>query len=291
MDPKRFHEIIDTLYLHRRKDSIKSDFGRTLIIGGSLRYPLSVLISAKACYFSSNGYTALCVPKEIYVPIVSRMNPTQIIEPLVTEEGSFDPNQDLGMLNRYDSLLFGNGVEDSMLNRAFLRRLLEVYSHNLILDATGLKLLSEDLDMLERRNTDSTLLLTPHMKEASLLFKREETTREPEDLAETATVFCRRYHLNLLLKSAHSIYFTSEGLQYSLFYEDSRNLAKAGSGDGLSGYLAGILAYGDKKVGYDDAIRFADLMVHHAANEALKKKGMTSSVLDAIEEIENLTKE
>lgn len=291
MDQRRFHEIIEALYLKRSEDSIKSDFGRTLIIGGSYRYPLSVLISAKACYYSSNGYTALSIPKEIYVPIVSRMHPTQIIEPLVYGKDGFDPEQNLDMLNRYDSLLFGNGVEDSISNRIFLSRLLEVYSHNIILDATGLKLLSEDITMLERRNRKSTLLLTPHMKEAALLFCRTDITRNPEEEADDAVCFARKYQLNLLLKSGHSLYVTSYGNKYPLFYEDARNLAKAGSGDGLAGYLAGILAYGDKKVGYDDAVRFADLMIHLAAHLALKEKGMSTSIIDAIEKIQDITKE
>ena len=43
------------------------------------------------------------------------------------------------------------------------------------------------------------------------------------------------------------------------------SLSKAGSGDGLAGYIAGLLSYATKWYKKEDIILFADKMIHEAA--------------------------
>ena len=280
MDLKRFFDIDNILYTKRKDDSIKSDYGRSLIIAGSRRYPLCVIIASNCCFASANGYTALSVIDSIYPSIVSRMNPTQIIEPLLNDGDSFLANQDLSFLNKYDSLLFGNGVADSESNQQFLENLLQVYENHLIVDATGITLLSKNEDLLSKKNPKQKLILTPHLKEASLLMKLEGKGREPSEYLEDTISFCRKYQVNVLLKSSKSIYVNEEGNYEESSYKPTVNLAKAGSGDGLSGYLCGLLAYAPKRIGFDQTVVFADHMVHVAAYQAYQDLGVTSSILD-----------
>lgn len=280
MDPKRFFDINNILYTKRKEDSIKSDFGRSLIIAGSRRYPLCVIIASNCCFAAANGYTALSVVDSIYPSIVSRMNPTQIIEPLLNDKDSFLSSQDLTFLNKYDSILFGNGILETEENRKFLQNLLQVYQNHLIIDATGITLLSKDREILEKKNPKQKLLFTPHLREASRLMDIEEKGREPSAYLDDTISFCRKYHVNILLKSFKSIYVNEEGFYEESQYKPTVNLAKAGSGDGLSGYLCGILAYAPKKIGFDQSVIFADHMVHIASYQAYQELGITSSILD-----------
>lgn len=290
MDPKRFLDTANLLYGRRKEDSIKSDFGRSLIIAGSRRYPLCIIIASLLCYASANGYTALSMPDEIYNAIVSRMNPTQIIEPLENKDGCFLESQDISRLNKYDSILFGNGVEEKEENRKFLSKLIKEYDKHLIIDATGLTLLAKDKTILKNKNPNSKILLTPHLKEASMLFSCELENRNPETYLDKAISFCKEYQVNILLKSSKSLYVNSQGLYEESTYKPTNNLAKAGSGDGLAGYLCGILAYATKRIGYDESIIFADHMIHIAAYQAKEELGMTSSILDVPTYIQKLTK-
>lgn len=290
MDPKRFLEISYKIYQHRDSKSIKNDFGKSVIIGGCKRYPLSVIIASKLCYVSANGYTALAVPDSIYTVVVSQMNPTHIIEILDNENDSFKPEQDLYQLNKYNALLFGNGVSSSDENVKFLSRLIECYENNLIIDATGLMLLSRNLDILKNKNPKSRILLTPHLGEASFLLRVKKEGRNPFSYKEEAIEFCKKYDVNMLLKSSSSLYVTSNGDYCGSDYKETVNLAKAGSGDGLAGYLVGLLSYADKIVSYDDVIIFGDHMIHIAANEAKHNLGITSSILDVPYYISSLAK-
>ncbi len=290
MDPKRFLEISYKIYQHRNAESIKSDFGKSLIIGGCKKYPLSVIIASKLCYVSSNGYTAIAVPDSIYTPVVSQMNPTHIIELLENQNDSFVSSQDLYQLNKYNSLLFGNGVSSSDENFKFLVKLIECYEYNLVIDATGLMLLSRNLDILKKKNTKSRILLTPHLGEATFLLRTKKEGRDPYSYKNEAVEFCRKYNVNMLLKSSSSLYVNSNGDYFESDYKPTNNLAKAGSGDGLAGYLVGLLAYADNIISYDDVVIFGDSMIHVAANEAKHEMGITSSILDVPKYISSLAR-
>ena len=75
-----YDEIRLSLLVERQPDSIKSDFGRTCLIGGSLNYPGAMIIASDFAYLSGNGYTAVSVPETIRTVIQSRVNPTEILK-------------------------------------------------------------------------------------------------------------------------------------------------------------------------------------------------------------------
>ncbi|MCI1734397.1 MAG: NAD(P)H-hydrate dehydratase [Bacilli bacterium] len=273
MDPKRFKEIAQSLYFHRPADSIKNDFGKTLILGGSLEYPGAVLLASQMASLSGNGYTVLAVPSSIRDVIQSRAPLTQVYDNLFDENDGFDSHQDFSRLNNDDALLFGNGLAENHNNRETLRMILTEYSKTLIIDATGLRLLAKDPEMLKYRNPSCQVILLPHLGEANALFKTSLTFRNPQDYLDAALLFAKAYGVFLLLKSSHSLLVTPTGETKEGCLLKTPCLAKAGSGDSLAGYLAGILAYGTKTVPIADLILFADEVIHQAAYLAGQEKG------------------
>lgn len=295
MDQKQRTEIKKTLYQKREPSSIKSDFGRSLLIGGSLSYPGALLISSLFAKLSGNGYVALALPDNVRMVAMTRAPLTQIFENIENKEDSFTPIQDLSFINKYDSLLFGNGIKSSEENRLFLKRLIEEYEHNLILDATALMLLASNPSILGKKNPKSTILLTPHLREAKAILHSDISSRNPDDYEQEAKDFCEKYHVAVLLKSAQSLLVLPNKKSLSCSYPMTPCLAKAGTGDGLSGYLAGLLSYGTKSFAYEDIVLFADSMIHEAARQIeegnTEWNSGTASILEVYKVLERILSE
>ncbi|MDE6442172.1 MAG: NAD(P)H-hydrate dehydratase, partial [Clostridia bacterium] len=93
--------------------------------------------------------------------------------------------------------------------------------------------------VLKRKNC--TVILTPHLKEFSRLTGKsvEDITSNPQLFAED---FAKEYGVILLLKGADSI--ITDGVNTFVNQSGTTALAKAGSGDMLSGFMCGTVARG-----------------------------------------------
>lgn len=283
------NKVIHLLYIDRREDSIKNDFGKGLIIGGSLNYPNSVILASEFATISGNGYTALAVCKSIYPSIISRCHPSCIYEISESDESiSFSKAKQLEIIKKYNAILFGNGVIESKENRELLIYLLNNYEGNLIIDATGLTILSK----LYIDHFKPKVLLTPHLGEAKKLFKVSLPSRNIDDYLIYAKEYCLKHHCSILLKSYQSVLIDENGKITKCDYLPTPSLAKAGSGDGLAGFLLGLLSYADKIIDYNDVIIFADTLIHKAAKKAEENfSSGISNILFAKDEIIKIIQE
>lgn len=216
MDQAYKEKMVKALFPDRKKDGNKSDFGRSLLIGGSRKYPGCVKITSDFAYLSGNGYTAIAVPDSILTVTEMRANPTEIFEMIPNTEDSFLWEDSLVLeLNKYDTILFGNGIRECPENLSFLLHLLENYKGTLIVDASGIDLFAlADKKVLKHKRTKH-LLFTPHLKEASRLLARD--TLDFNVLAHAAFDFASEYDVTLLLKSSHSALIAHDGIRYSSY--------------------------------------------------------------------------
>lgn len=262
-------------FLHRASDSIKGDFGRTLILGGSSAYPNAPLIALCLASSSGVGYVAASFPQEVKEIDLPRMPLTAIYEDCF-EKKETSPSR----LNRYDSILFGNGVAKSEENKAFLLGLLTNYQGNLVIDATGIDLFGEILqEGYSPEKAKAQILLTPHIGEFNRLVGASSSSRDPS--REDAALFAKKWGVYLLLKSNSSALYGPKGEKILSSYPSTPALAKAGSGDGLAGFLSGLLAYGGKSDSFLSVVEFGDEYFHRAAR--LMERELTqgfSSVID-----------
>lgn len=281
-----FNEMENEIYLHRDPQKNKADFGRALLIGSSHAYPLAVLIAERAASKVGNGYLALSVPDEVYPIAASRCSLTTIFEPIENHHESFIPSEGIfERLDRYDAILFGNGIASTKENYEFLCELIRNYRKRLVLDATALSLLAAfGCEILLKKAETSEILLTPHLGEARRLFKSNIQSRNPKEYLSPALAFCQKYHIHMLLKSYQSYYVDEKEATLSPVLS-SPSLAKAGSGDGLAGYLAGVLAFPLKKE-LKERVLFADRMIHLAAKTSEQEKTVGgANIISAIEKI------
>ncbi len=214
----------------------KATYGRTLIIGGSLEFLGAVLLCASSCLKSGVGYVSLGVEKKTY-PYYAGKIPEVIYE-------IFDKFGDKKVLERvvkkYDSIVFGNGIENSKRSQKTLKYLLENYEKRLLIDATGLTILKEiGLDLLIK--SKAQIVLTPHMKEFSILFDMNIKNKVANDFMLETKKIAKKYHIVLVLKDAKCV--VTDGVRYFVVTSGNSSLAHAGTGDVVAGFIGGLLAY------------------------------------------------
>ena len=106
-----------------------------------------------------------------------------------------------------------------------------------VIDADGLNILSKTDIKLPAK-----VILTPHYKEASRLLgiDVEEILKEPEKYAKEIS---KKYNCVTVLKG-HPTIVTSQNMDICTNTTGNSSLAKAGSGDVLTGMITGLIAQG-----------------------------------------------
>lgn len=251
------------IYFNRKPDSIKSDFGKTLIIAGSKKYPGASFIASQFAELAGVGYVALSVPETIYTIAASKVS-NNIIYEFFSSGDDFKWSDDYNkVIKGYNSVLFGNGVNDSISNLVFLKNLIAT-ANNLVIDGTGLNIIANNVEILKRDNKNK-ILLTPHLGELKRLLKIDDCSRNPNDYLLKCKEFCQKYNVNVLIKSYSSILVLENQTFLNSNYAPTPSLARAGSGDALAGYITGLLAYATTKFDYQMVIMEADKAIHEAA--------------------------
>ena len=262
MDYKLF---LNKLYLNRNVNSIKNDYGKCLIIGGSKKYPGAPVMACLMAELTNCGYCAISVPSTIYNNAVNLVSPNTIHEVFSIDDDFLCNDEIIDSILNYDSILFGNGININKNNLNLLIKIIEKYNHNLILDGSALELISHNNDVLLNKNPNLNILLTPHLGEASKLFNIKINSRDSFMYLDYAVEYSKKYQVNILLKSYNSLFINNKGNYYKSNYKETPILAKAGSGDALAGLLCGFLAYGIKYFNYDDLIKEVDNLFHSLA--------------------------
>lgn len=230
---------VKDLVKERNIDSNKGDFGKAGIYGGSIEYSgaLKLAYLSLTALRSGCGISRVLVRKEI-LPLLGPniLEQTLCILPDYNDK-FYDKLKD--SIKDLDSLAFGMGLGDDEHLVEILEFLIRNYTGNLIIDADGLNTLSRmNLNILKENRCN--ILLTPHLKEFSRLINKpiEEIKKDSLNLVKE---FASTYNITIILKG-HTTIITAGNTTY-LVKTGCAGMATAGSGDVLSGILAGLLAY------------------------------------------------
>jgi hydroxyethylthiazole kinase-like uncharacterized protein yjeF len=225
-------QMIDEIYAPKSPFSHKGTNGHLLIIGGSLGKIGAVHLASKAAFKSGCGLVTAWVPKCGVLPLQSNF-PELMILPnkgenyFETEELAFEPN----------AMVIGPGWSASQVTSDALNELLPNVKVPVVFDADALNILAENKEWYE--NLPNRSILTPHPKELERLIGIYENDGER---LEATKLFSKRYDVVIVLKNARTIIVDAD-LVY-LYPEANPKLAKAGSGDVLSGIIGSLLAQG-----------------------------------------------
>jgi ADP-dependent NAD(P)H-hydrate dehydratase / NAD(P)H-hydrate epimerase len=216
----------------RRIDSHKGDFGHVLVIAGSPEKPGAGVLASGAVLKSGAGLATAAVPWENRAILV-QAHPELMLR-------SYRELSDLvGNWQGFSAVLAGPGLGDTPAVQELVADLLKNVSGPLVLDADGLNGISGRLELLKSRRMEYPLVLTPHPKEFSRLTNLS-TAQIHHDRVGIARSFAATHGVYLILKGHHTILATPDGQVY-LNPTGNPGMATAGSGDVLSGLIAGFL--------------------------------------------------
>ena len=219
---------VKAFFPKKRGNSHKGTFGSACILGGETSG--AAFLAADACLKSGAGYTRLYAADEWYFAAVGKL-PAAVLRKFSAIDGEILSS---------DCVALGMGAGAGKELYAKICELLARYTGTLVLDADALTTLGEyGTDVL--KNKSCKVILTPHPKEFSRLTGlpvREILSRAQE----LARGFAREYGVTLVLKNNRSI--ITDGERIAVNTTGGPVLAKGGSGDVLSGLLAGTCARG-----------------------------------------------
>jgi len=277
------------LPLVRAWDSHKGLYGHVLVVAGSLGKSGAAIMSSHAVLCAGAGLVTVATP-DVVLPIVAAAHPELMSEPLTaTNEGTVSirniSEKRFAQIEEGKTVLaMGPGLGQHPETQEFIRTIAQSTELPLVLDADGLNAFAGRADELRKRKT-KFLAITPHPGEMSRLLGIP-TKEIQQDRVKAAEEAAKRWNVHVILKGSHTIVTSPDG---ALFVNTTGNpgLAKGGSGDVLTGILAGLT--GQFKT--DDWTRVLALGVYlHGAAADLAVAGTDPSGLLATEVSKTLPK-
>jgi NAD(P)H-hydrate epimerase len=223
----------------------KGNFGHVLIVGGSLGRSGAPAMAALAALRSGAGLITAAVPAPL-LPLVAAVAPELMTYPLsATPAGcisadNFSPEQMSVLMAGKTVLAIGPGLGQSPETVKFTTGLLSATRLPAVIDADALNILAAKPVLLAKLAKGRTLVLTPHPGEMGRLVGLPTATVQANRL-ETARLFAQRNGVTVVLKGARTLIAHPDGA-VAVNTSGNPGMAKGGSGDLLTGLIAGLLA-------------------------------------------------
>jgi NAD(P)H-hydrate epimerase len=208
------------LFQPRERSAHKGSFGHVLVIGGWPGKTGAVMMTGLAALRSGAGL----------VTVASSASALPYPE-LMTESPADVP----AVMAGKTVLAVGPGMGSGEDRRALVRRIIGEFPGPIVMDADGLNNLAGE--PLPRR---ANLVLTPHPGEMSRLARMSSGEVQSQRLA-VARDFAGRHGVTVVLKGHSTIVAFPEGSAW-INPTGGPELAKGGSGDVLTGIIAGLIA-------------------------------------------------
>jgi hydroxyethylthiazole kinase-like uncharacterized protein yjeF len=224
----------------RVADSHKGDFGRVLIVAGSLGRSGAAHLSALGALRSGAGLVTIATPKSC-LPIVAAMAPEYMTEPLdETDSGTVDfSTLDRVLDMNADVIAVGPGLGQAPATAAFVHGLLERTGVPIVVDADGLNAFAGDPDRLMGRE-EVPVVITPHPGEMARLLNIS-TEALQRDRVRYAREFAAAHRVHVVLKGHRTVIASPDGRTF-VNLTGNPGMATGGTGDLLTGMIAAWFA-------------------------------------------------
>jgi NAD(P)H-hydrate epimerase len=253
---------------HKKKSAHKYSAGKVFTVSGSSKLPGAAALSSKASVKIGAGASILAFPESAKNLVHAKLN--EVIVESYSDNGkgflseeNFDELQKRLEWSDVTAIGSGLGRETETLN-AVLKIIKERKSGRMILDADAIYALSRA--DYKKINLEG-IVFTPHYGEFSNLININ-TGELKKDILKYGRQFVKQTGAYLVLKGAPTIIF-SPGEPGEVFINTSGNpgMAKFGTGDVLTGVLAGLIAQ-SKEI---EKALIAGVYIHSLASDLLLK--------------------
>ena len=223
-------ETVRTLLPKRKPDSHKGDYGKVGIVGGSYGMAGSVCLSAMAALRIGAGLLYVFVPDEIF-SIVS----CKLTEAIVVKESEI-----ANYFDKLDAIAVGMGYCQDLKKKHIIKQITQKFSKPVVFDAGSIGYLALNKELI--KNKKCSAVLTPHTGEFSKLINMDTEEINLNRMYLTSK-FAKEFNSVILLKGASTLVGGTDG-NIRINPTGNSGMATAGSGDVLSGIIAGLLAQG-----------------------------------------------
>ncbi len=238
----------------RPADGHKGTFGTVGVIGGQAAGPHVMIggpaLSALAALRAGCGLAVLAMPEPILAAgLTIAPSATGLALP-VDARRTLQPSDVAELIDRYlpsfHCLAIGPGFGADVAQQQIVIRLVAQDEHPLVIDADGINALAASREF--HRDFRSPAILTPHPGEYRRLAESLGLHHDPadeQDRPEAAADLARRLGCVVVLKGRRTV--TSDGVHSHINETGNVALATAGTGDVLTGVIAGLVAQFHKR--------------------------------------------
>ena len=237
-------ESAKTLLPKRPEQSNKGTFGKVLNIAGCIEYQGAAYLSSVAPLKTGAGLVTLATTEQVInnlagnCPWVTFYPLRDYYKKCIASDAFYDLKN---IIEKYSVVSVGSGLSDEPAIMAFvddLIRYLNKTQKKVIIDADAINVLAKsDINTLPENS-----VITPHPMELSRLIDTPLSEIQ-NDRIKYAKYTAEKFGCCVVLKGNKTVVCTKE---LEVFINTSGNsaLAKAGSGDVLTGIIAGFAAQG-----------------------------------------------
>jgi ADP-dependent NAD(P)H-hydrate dehydratase / NAD(P)H-hydrate epimerase len=246
------HELLEQ---PRAADSNKGKFGHVLVIGGSTGKSGAPAMASLAALRVGAGLVTAAVPSPI-VGQVSGWAPELMTRPMVASPSGelaskgMTAQQFHKLIDRMTVIAVGPGLGQGPGVEILLEAVLSDTKLPVVIDADGLNTLAANPFLMEKLTevgkAGRTVVLTPHPGEMARLLGKSVGEIQANRL-ETARIFASERGVTLVLKGSRTLIAHPDG-RVAVNTSGNPGMAKGGSGDMLTGVIAGLLAQFPKDV-------------------------------------------
>ena len=215
----------------RRPFSHKGIYGKALLVVGSEGKYGAAILAARACLRSGVGLLTVHLPSN-----GSHLIHHSLPEAILSADISKTEISSIDDIDKFDVVGIGPGIGVSFETTKALLDLIAKITIPIVIDADALNIISENKSWLEKIPANS--ILTPHPKEYERLFGKSENSLARVENQKQNSV---KYQIYIICKGHYTTITTPSGKVYFNVSGNS-GLAKAGSGDVLTGIITSLLA-------------------------------------------------
>ena len=238
LEPEEFRD----LPLVGRIDSHKGSYGHVLLVAGSLGKSGAAILAGRGALRAGAGLVTIATPDSV-LPIVASGQPEIMTVPLIsTKLGTVSASNLKGHRFRElwkgkTLLAVGPGLGTNKETQKYVTSIVQQSDLPVILDADGLNAFAGRASVLAKRKTPY-LAITPHPGEMARLCGTSNEKVQADRLG-VALKAAAAWKAHVILKGFHTILACPDGRAF-VNTTGNPGMAKGGSGDVLTGILAGM---------------------------------------------------
>lgn len=272
---------IRALPLPRSAVTHKYKQGSLLLVCGSHSYMGAAVLAGRAARASGVGMLSVAVPESLKPILVGQLPDALVMACPENEQGAIDCFPESIQLQKYDAIGCGCGLTQAA--RPIVEQVIGS-DRPLVLDADGLNILASLGTVATLKSRQAPTILTPHWGEFKRLFP--ELAEPGDDRIQAVQLAAQQSRAIVLLKGARTGIANPQGRVW-LNPHSTPALARGGSGDVLTGLMAGLLAQGlQHQIDLEKIVLSATWWHSHAA--ILAAEGRSELGVDASTLVEDL---